>query len=611
MKQGIRSKRDVKTGANKKFKSPIEKIQLLTSKVSKMPVYATSYLPFDSSRLTENQKNCLKELIQAAKSIDRIYWKQNTPHGLEIKEFLDEAINYVDGKIKSQAEEYLTYLSLFYGNYDPVNGEKKFIPDFTVMELINALDGTPKNVKARLTYRFGKLTLAIFSGEGNEKPEGANVYAVGLTKEEIETHIKQSENPEKTKKNVEKINTIIRLETEGQATKLKIVPYEQEFKDELKEAAGHLLKAGEFSDDPAFKRYLTQRAKALLSGNFKKSDTTWVKLDSPDINIVIGPIETYLDKTMGNKGAYEAMITVKNKEETEKVNILRGMANDFEKHLPCADEYKNDKPRLPALDMVDVVFYSGEAGVGSSTPIAWNLPNDKEVTEKDGFRVTQTINVTKTKDNAGPGRLIAESVLDQKLLKEFSQEERIKAFTIWVMLHEFSHGNGRTIKVESDGSIQSVDPRTALQDCYSYIEEAKADTVGFYHMPFLVEKGFISEKEKQAAYVSMIPRVLKFMYSDPEIKEAHSIAETIRFNYLVDFGAIRLVNGRYTIDMEKTEQGITQLAKELLTIKGEGNQTAAKQLKEKYGHIKPETKVVLDTLPPDLPKFVSLRYPTI
>ena len=48
-------------------------------------------------------------------------------------------------------------------------------------------------------------------------------------------------------------------------------------------------------DDPAFKRYLTLRARALITDDYLPSDMAWMDLEGNDIDVVIGPIENYED----------------------------------------------------------------------------------------------------------------------------------------------------------------------------------------------------------------------------------------------------------------------------------------------------------------------------
>lgn len=59
-------------------------------------------------------------------------------------------------------------------------------------------------------------------------------------------------------------------------------------------AAGH-------TRNPSLKKYLSALSKSLLADDYYKSDLAWLDLDS-EIEAVIGPYETYLDKLFGYKG---------------------------------------------------------------------------------------------------------------------------------------------------------------------------------------------------------------------------------------------------------------------------------------------------------------------
>ena len=57
--------------------------------------------------------------------------------------------------------------------------------------------------------------------------------------------------------------------------------------------AAKLREAAGYADDPMLKRYPELRAEALLTDEYRASDTAWLDMKDDPIDVVIGPIETY------------------------------------------------------------------------------------------------------------------------------------------------------------------------------------------------------------------------------------------------------------------------------------------------------------------------------
>jgi hypothetical protein len=172
------------------------------------------------------------------------------------------------------------------------------------------------------------------------------------------------------------------------------------------------------------------------------------------------------------------------------------------------------------------------------------------------------------------------------------------------LLHENSHPLGGVRK-----SIGKT-TRQALGGVYSAIEEAKADMVGLYHVPYLVEKGAITERERELIYISSLAGKFVFLRAGLG-SEAHVDAQVMEFNYLVEKGGIvRNADGTYGIDRKKFEEGVASLSEKLLAIEADGNAEEGKKLLEKYVKLAPEEKKAIAKLG-DIPKVVLLEYPEL
>src|SRR5206468_1505075 len=87
--------------------------------------------------------------------------------------------------------------------------------------------------------------------------------------------------------------------------KLKTTPYHVRYAQWLKPAAEHLRKAAAASDDKAFATYLRDRATALLTDDYYKSDVEWVELKDPKFDVIFAPYEVYADALLNDPRIHE------------------------------------------------------------------------------------------------------------------------------------------------------------------------------------------------------------------------------------------------------------------------------------------------------------------
>ncbi len=299
--------------------------------------YVKVDLTTDISKLTQNEKKMIPILIEAAKIMDNIFWKDALAESKT-----DFFAKITDADTKHFAE-------INYGPWDRLDNEKPFIDGY------------------------------------GEKPKGANYYPADMTDEEF-----QALNDE----NKTSWYTLLRRDDEG---KLKTVWYHEAYKEEVTKAAELLTKAAELAEDEGLKNYLTLRAKALLTDDYLESDLAWMDMKDNTIDFVVGPIENYEDALYGYKAAHSAQILVKDKSWSERLNKYAALLPEMQKALPCEDKYKQEKANANAdLNAYDVIYYAGDANAGGKN-IAINLPNDPRVHAKKGSRKLQLKNVMKAK----------------------------------------------------------------------------------------------------------------------------------------------------------------------------------------------------------------------
>jgi hypothetical protein len=506
---------------------PPEATVTATEKVEVRPeIYADFTLTADLSHLSDEQRQMIALLIDAAQIMDGLFWRQS--FGDDYEAWLD---SIADDRTRRFAE-------LNYGPWDALDDDKPF------------MDG------------FGP------------KPLGARFYPEDMSKEEFE----EAYLPGKAG-----LYSFVRRDTAGD---LYLVPFSVEYKDELAAAARILREAAKLARSPDFANYLKLRAAALISDDFQLSDSYWMDVKDNEIDVVIGPIETYLDRLYGYRAAYEAYVLIKDLEWSERLSRFAGFLPALQEGLPVPDEYKQESPGANAdLNAYDVVYYAGHSNAGSKT-IAINLPNDEQVQLDKGSRRLQLKNAMQAKYEK-----ILEPIAD--VLIDESQRKHItfNAFFSNTMFHEVAHGLGIKNTINGKGTVAN-----ALQDLASSMEEGKADILGLYMITELHKAGELGDVDLRDFYVTFMTGIFRSVRFGAA--SAHGKANMVRFNFFLDEGAFvrDAETGRYSVDFERMATAITNLSRLLLTLQGDGDYEGAKELTASKGIITQQLQADLDRL---------------
>lgn len=301
--------------------------------------YAQVTLTSDISNLSDNEKQMLPLLFQAADIMNDIFWRENYGN----KDSLMAKITDPDKQL---------YANINYGPWDGLDNEKPFI------------DGV------------------------GAKPAGAQFYPQDMTAEEWDAFADPNKASQYT--------MIVRDENGA----LKCVWYHEYFAEQIEKAAKLLEQASQLAGDPEFANYLKLRATALRTDDYFESDMRWMDVRNNNIDMVIGPIENYTDALYGIKASHEAFILIKDQEWTKQLARYAAFVPELQKQLPVPEKYKAEKPGADAdLAVYDVVYYAGDCNANGKT-IAINLPNDERVQLERGTRKLQLKNAMKAKFDA-------------------------------------------------------------------------------------------------------------------------------------------------------------------------------------------------------------------
>ena len=406
------------------------------------------------------------------------------------------------------------------------------------------------------------------------RPEGLNFYPPGMTKDQFEA----AQLPDKTS-----WYTLLRKNAEGM---LVTVPFHVAYHDDLAKAAALLRQASPLSKDKAFGNYLMMRADALLTDDFQPSDMAWMDMKTNPVDIVIGPIETYEDRLFGYKASYEGLVLIKDIAWSEKLARFAKLLPEMQRGLPVADKYKAERPGSDAdLNAYNAIFYGGNANTGAKT-IAINLPNDEQVQLKKGTRRLQLENVMRAKfDN------ILTPIAKVLIAEDQLQHVTFDAFFEDTMFHEVAHGLGIKNTLDGKGTVTQ-----ALKEYASSFEEGKADVLGLYLITALSERGDLDKAKLMDGYVTFLAGIMRSVRFGAG--DAHGKANMVRFHFFEKQGAFSRdpATGRYRVEFDKMKAAMNALSERLLTIQGDGDYAAAKQMTDTMGVISPELAADLKRL---------------
>jgi hypothetical protein len=511
-----------------------EDIKTVKKQIAKL---ARVKITCDPSTLNDNEKKALLLMVKAAQRMDRIFLRQVYNKNEQIrKELL---------KKRKENEEYRIlwrYFNINFGPFDRLAVNKPFI------------------------------------NRDENKSKGANFYPPDMTKEEFEAHIK--ENPDD-----EKVFTSNFTRIRREKGKLVAVPYSQAYEKLLKAAAKLLKAAAQLINNPSLKKYLNSRAEAFSSDDYYQSDIDWVDLKDHKIELVIGPYEVYEDRLFGYKAAFEAFVTLVDKEETAKIAKISLYVGELEKNLPMDDIYKKTLKRGESspISIANEVFAAGDTKAGIQT-IAFNLPNDERVREEKGSKQVMLKNICKAKFDKCLIPITKEVLAEaDKSLVSFD------SFFNHILMHEISHALGPGI-IEKNGKKTTVNKE--LKELYSVLEETKADILGMWNSQFLMDKGVLPNELEKNLYITYLGSMFRSMRFG--LDQAHGGANAIEINYILEKQGFLYdeATGRFRVnpDPQKVKDAVKQLCQEILEIHALGDYDRAKQFIDKYRHISPQVE---------------------
>lgn len=520
----------------------LEQLQKMTAR------YAPTPISVDTSHLSTGDKQALAKLIEAARVIDPLFmeqlWNQNLATWKTVQD---------DKSALGQARSHYYWINK--GPWSALDDQKAFMP------------GVPER-----------------------KPLGANFYPEDMTKEEFEAWVKTLSPDQQAE--ATGFFTVVRRDANR---KLKLVPYSEEYKQYLQKAGDLLREAAALTDNATLKKFCNLRAQAFASNNYYESDVAWMDLDAP-IDITFGPYETYNDELFNYKAAFEAYITLRDEEESNKLKAFAAHLQEIENNLPEDPAVRNPKLGAAApIRVVNSVFSAGDGNHGVQTA-AFNLPNDEKVVAEKGAKRVMLKNIQQAKFQT-----VLMPIAERTLSKQQQADVAFEPFFTHILAHELMHGLGPQ-QITVNGKKTS--PRQQLKELYSSIEEAKADATGLFALQYMMDHakemklegvlnaGPEAERQLYTTYLASTFRTLRF-----GITEAHGKGMAFQFNFLVDHGGfVQNGDGTFSVNMQKIKPAVRELTHTLLTLEANGDYNTAKKMLTEMVVIRPATQKILDRL---------------
>ena len=553
--------------------------------------------------LSLDQKAYAYHLAEAAKWGRDIYWDQNCRYNLPLRHALEQILtDYKGDRDCPDWQDFLIYAKrVFFSNgVHHHYAEDKFFPACSRDYFAALLDivGYKGNAEELLDFVYGDgfLQRRSTSSEGDIVALSAVNFYEGVTREEVEAYYAVQMDPADETPVSYGLNTKV-VKEDGQVVEK---PWKSGgiYGPAIDNICAELEQAAQFAESDLQKEYISLLVKYYRTGDLRVWDEyniAWVKDTLGKVDFVNGFVEDYNDP-LGRKGAWEAMVNIRDDEASRRTEILSANAQWFEDHSPVDPRFKKKTVKGVSAKVINALALAGDCY--PSTPIGINLPNADWIRKEYGSKSVTIANITHAYDLSAqelPNSSLAEFAWDEAEIALSKQYGNI-ADEIHTDLHEcLGHGSGQLLPGVST---------TAMGEYSSTLEEARADLFGLYYAadPKLVELGILPSLEAyKAEYSNYIRNGLMVQFNRVELgkpnTEAHMQNRKLIAEWCYEKGAAdkviekRVRDGKtYFVvnDYEALRGLFAQLLAEIQRIKSEGDYAAGKALVETYAvHIDP------------------------
>lgn len=601
------NKEDGKTEVSETEVNPFENFEVKADQFADIQILRYKVPGFDE--LDPKKKELVYYLYEAALSGRDIIYDQNYKHNLVVRRTIEAIVeNYRGEKSSDDFENFMIYAKRvwFSNGIHHHYSTQKIEPGFTSAYFAELLKDIPEN---ELPLSEGedknallkKLTPILFDSEidakrVNQNQEedmvkgSANNYYEGVSQKEAEQFYKRMAAKGEENPILFGLNSKL-LKEDG-----KIIEKTYKVGGMFSEAIGKIVywleKASAVAENEKQKAALDKLIAFYQTGDLKTFDEyniAWVVDTASVVDVINGFIEVYGD-AMGFKGAYESVVSIKDKEASERMAAIAQNAQWFESNSPIQEEHKKAEVTGISYKVISVVVEAGDAA--PSTPIGINLPNSNWIRKEHGSKSVSLGNIKDAYTEAsGAGSADEFAYNDEE--KKRAKEYGVLAGNLHTALHEvIGHASGQL-------NPGVANPSETLKNYASALEEARADLVALYFLldQKMVDIGVMPSLEVgKAEYDSYIRNgmmlQLRRLNEGDNIEQAHMRNRQLVASWVFEKGKAENViekkveNGKtYFVinDYEKLRGLFGDLLREIQRIKSEGDYAAGKTLIEDYG----------------------------
>jgi dipeptidyl-peptidase-3 len=556
--------------------------------------------------LSLQQKEYVYYLSEAAKWGRDIYWDQNGRYNLRIRRALEGILENYDGDRECEEfKDFLVYAKrVFFSNgIHHHYAEDKFFPACSEEYFLSLLhesgvSDSDYNDLMHIIYDPGFMPSRKSTDPDTDivAASAVNFYD-GVTRDEVEKYYASIADPNDPTPVSYGLNTKV---VKGEDGVVREIPWKSGglYGEAIDKIINFLNLASEVAENDLQKEYIATLVEYYRTGDLRLWDEyniLWVKDTLGTVDFVNGFVEDYNDP-LARKGAWEALVNIKDHKASERSDILSANAQWFEDNSPVDPRFKKPQVKGITAKVINAACLAGDCY--PSTPIGINLPNADWIRKDYGSKSVTIANITHAYDYAAkecPKSTLREFAWNKK---EIELAEKYLTITdeIHTDLHEcLGHGSGQLLPGTSPN---------ALGEYSSTLEEARADLFGLYYCadPKMVELGIMPDPEAyKAEYSNYIRNGLMVQFSRVELgrpnTEAHMQNRKLIAEWCYEKGLenkviekkVRKGKTYFVVNDYEALRGLFgDLLAEVQRIKSEGDYEAGKALVEKYAvHIDP------------------------
>lgn len=555
--------------------------------------------------LNLQQKEYVYHLSEAAKWGRDIYWDQNCKYNLQVRHALEAVLNGYEGdRDCKEFADFTEYAKrVFFANgIHHHYAEDKFFPTCSqdyFRSLLEASDVQDIDLLMDVIYNPDFL----FQRKSTD-PTGdivalsaVNFYE-GVTREDVEKYYAALADPSDETPVSYGLNSKV-VKGEDGIVREEVWKADGLYGPAISRIVDELAKASELAENDVQREYIGLLMDYYRTGDLKLWDEyniKWLQDSLGTVDFVNGFVEDYNDP-LARKGAWEALVNIKDHEASHRTEILSANAQWFEDHSPVDPRFKKKEVKGVSAKVINAVCLAGDCY--PATPIGINLPNADWIRKDYGSKSVTIANITSAYDCAAqesPNSTLVEFAWDEE---EIALAKKYLSVTdeIHTDLHEcLGHGSGQL--------LPGVSPN-AMGEYSSTLEETRADLFGLYYCadPKLVELGILPDAEAyKAQFANYIRNGLMVQFSRVELgrpnTEAHMQNRKLIAEWCYEKGQeanviekkVRDGKTYFVVNDYDALRGLFgDLLAEIQRIKSEGDYAAGKALVEKYAvNIDPE-----------------------